>query len=123
MSAGEKASPATKPRPARWESRTAAAFSPASREASTRAVLRASGGVRTYEDIVEVREDPRGRQYLWIGGPLREHRHVPGSDTEAFDQGVVGVTPLVLDLWGRHKQEQAERVVARCDESLGDGEK
>lgn len=80
-------------------------------------------GRREYEETIEFRRDPRGREYLWIGGPLREHRHVPGSDTEAFDQGVVGVTPLVLDLWGRHKQEQAERVVERCDESLGGREK
>jgi len=35
---------------------------------------------------------------------------VPGSDTEAFDEGVVGLTPLVLDLWGRNFQDQAEAV-------------
>jgi 5'-nucleotidase len=70
-------------------------------------------GARDYEEHIEFRHDPRGREYLWIGGPLREHRHVPGSDTEAFDQGVAGVTPLVLDLWGRDAQGQAERVVER----------
>lgn len=68
-------------------------------------------GRREYEESIEFRRDPRNREYLWIGGPLREHQPVPGSDTEAFDQGVVGVTPLVLDLWWREEQGQAERVV------------
>lgn len=56
-------------------------------------------GRRIYRDEVEFRQDPRGREYLWIGGPGADHHPVPGSDTEAFDEGVVGVTPLVLDLW------------------------
>jgi len=70
-------------------------------------------GRREYEEYIEFRRDPRGREYLWIGGPLLAHRHVPGSDTEAFDQNVVGVTPLILDLWGREQQAEAERVVDR----------
>lgn len=55
-------------------------------------------GVRTYEDIVEVREDPRGRQYLWIGGPSVVHPRVAGSDTEAFDAGFISLSALRLDL-------------------------
>lgn len=70
-------------------------------------------GSRVYVDEVDFRKDPRGREYLWIGGgPGVSHRPVVGSDTEAYDEGVVGVTPLVLDLWGREYQEQAERLVA-----------
>jgi len=68
-------------------------------------------GRRIYLDDVEYRRDPRGREYLWIGGPGFEHRPVVGSDTEAFDEGVVGVTPLVLDLWDQKQQESAERIV------------
>jgi 5'-nucleotidase len=33
---------------------------------------------------------------------------VPGSDTEAFDEGAVGITPLVLDLWHREAEQAAE---------------
>lgn len=69
-------------------------------------------GSRIYVDEVDFRKDPRGREYLWIGGPGASHRPVAGSDTEAYDQGVVGVTPLVLDLWGRSFQERAEAIVA-----------
>jgi 5'-nucleotidase len=70
-------------------------------------------GRRVYVDEVQFRFDPRGREYLWIGGPSAvEHRPVAGSDTEAFDAGVVGLTPLVMDLWGRNFQDQAEAVAA-----------
>ena len=41
----------------------------------------------------------------------------------AFEQGVVGVTPLVLDLWGREQQDRAERVTVACDERLGERQK
>ena len=68
-------------------------------------------GARIYKDEVDFRKDPRGREYLWIGGPGAEHRAVPGSDTEAYDQGIVGVTPLVLDLWSRDKATTAESIV------------
>jgi len=54
-------------------------------------------GARTYEELVDFRKDPRGREYLWIGGPTVRHVHAPGTDTEAYDEGVVSVTPLLLD--------------------------
>ena len=54
-------------------------------------------GRRTYADEVDVREDPRGREYYWIGGPSAAHEPVDGSDTSAVDAGFVSVTPLILD--------------------------
>jgi 5'-nucleotidase len=74
-------------------------------------------GARIYRDEVDFRRDPRGREYLWIGGPGAEHRAVAGSDTEAHDQGVVSVTPLVLDLWARNRQEVAEALVQSLQKS------
>jgi 5'-nucleotidase len=55
-------------------------------------------GLRLYEDIVEFRHDPRGREYLWIGGGGVHHEELAGSDTEAYDRGAVSVTSLRLDL-------------------------
>lgn len=55
-------------------------------------------GKRTYDDSVEFRSDPRGKEYLWIGGSDVKHGDAPGSDTEAYDRGEVSVTPLALDL-------------------------
>jgi 5'-nucleotidase len=55
-------------------------------------------GLRLYEDLVEFRTDPRGREYLWIGGGGVRHEELSGSDTEAHDRGVVSVSALMLDL-------------------------
>jgi 5'-nucleotidase len=55
-------------------------------------------GARLYEEIIDVRKDPRGREYMWLGGPGVRHERDPGSDTDAYDDGAASVTPLVLDL-------------------------
>jgi 5'-nucleotidase len=70
-------------------------------------------GKRVYQEGVEFRRDPRGKEYLWIGGPGARHQPGDGSDTEAFDDGIVGVTPLVLDLWSASQHGSAEDIVAR----------
>jgi 5'-nucleotidase len=55
-------------------------------------------GARLYEEVIDVRKDPRGREYMWLGGPGVRHERDPGSDTDAYDEGAASVTPLVLDL-------------------------
>ena len=55
-------------------------------------------GLRLYADEVEVRDDPRGRHYLWIGGPGHVQSHpVEGADTEALDEGLISITPLSIE--------------------------
>ncbi len=55
-------------------------------------------GVRTYGNEVVEKQDPRGRSYFWIGGDA-SHGDIPGSDCNTvFDDGLVAVTPLHLDL-------------------------
>jgi len=71
-------------------------------------------GSRVYTDTVDYRRDPRGVEYLWLGGPGAEHALVEGSDTEAYDAGVVGVTPLLLDLFASEEAPAARRVVERA---------
>lgn len=54
-------------------------------------------GSRMYRDGVEFRQDPRGREYLWLGGPPGvEHLADADTDTGAYDREWVGVTPLAL---------------------------
>jgi 5'-nucleotidase len=56
-------------------------------------------GLRTYHDEISVRVDPRGREYLWVGGPgPAPHERVEGSDTEAIDEGYASVTPLRVEV-------------------------
>jgi 5'-nucleotidase len=57
-------------------------------------------GSRIYEEAVDFRTDPRGREYLWLGGPGVRHERSAGSDTDtdAYDDGAASITSLVLDL-------------------------
>jgi len=54
-------------------------------------------GRRTYGEGVDYRRDPRGREYLWLGGPgTADDDTTPGTDTHAMRLGDIGVTPLPL---------------------------
>ncbi len=55
-------------------------------------------GQRLYDDDVIYRSDPRGREYLWIGGANVRHEQAEGTDTAAWDRGIASVTPLTLQL-------------------------
>lgn len=68
-------------------------------------------GARLYSEDVVFRKDPRGHEYLWIGGAGVRHDLVPGSDTEAYDEGFASVTPLTLDL---ASAEHRDVLVATC---------
>ncbi len=55
-------------------------------------------GRRTYGSDVVEKLDPRGRKYFWIGSEA-DFLDVPHSDCNTvFDDGLVAVTPLHLDL-------------------------
>jgi 5'-nucleotidase len=69
-------------------------------------------GRRIYHDEVDFRRDPRGREYMWLGGPSAESMPLPGSDTEAFDAGVASITALSLDLWARESDDFVGRALA-----------
>jgi 5'-nucleotidase len=69
-------------------------------------------GLRSYVDEAEFRVDPRGAEYLWLGGSRAVHGEAAGSDTEAYDAGVVGVTPLSLEMWDSAQQLLVERIAA-----------
>ena len=78
-------------------------------------------GARLYEEIIDVRTDPRGREYMWLGGPGVRHERDAGSDTDAYDDGAASITPLVLDLTlagGPSGQALATRVAAAAAKSL-----
>jgi 5'-nucleotidase len=68
-------------------------------------------GSRLYAEQVVFAKDPRGREYLWIGGAAPSHAVVPGSDTAAFDRGEASLTPLVLDLTAAHDADFARALV------------
>lgn len=73
-------------------------------------------GARIYEEVVDFRHDPRGREYLWLGGPGVRHERDAGTDTDAYDDGVASITPLVLDLTSVADQHLARDLAQRVDD-------
>ena len=49
------------------------------------------------EDVIPL-EDPRGRQFYWIGAPGGEEDNGPGTDFNTIRRGYVSVTPIHVDL-------------------------
>jgi 5'-nucleotidase len=69
-------------------------------------------GNRTYGDGVLFRKDPRGGEYLWIGTGDVVHAGDDSTDTSAYDAGVVGVSPLSLELWRSEHQGNVQQLIA-----------
>jgi 5'-nucleotidase len=55
-------------------------------------------GSRAYQDTLVRKQDPRGRDYYWIGGSEAVWDPAEGTDFRAVHDGFVSVTPLRLDL-------------------------
>jgi 5'-nucleotidase len=70
-------------------------------------------GTRFYDEIVDFRRDPRGREYLWVGGPAVRHERDAGSDTDAYDDGFASITPLLLDLTNERELDTVAKLVGR----------
>lgn len=82
-------------------------------ETWTGEVRRSRLGSRLYEEVIDIRVDPRGREYMWVGGPGVRHEPEPGTDTDAYDDGAASLTPLVLDLTRRDDDNLAEHLLER----------
>ncbi len=54
-------------------------------------------GKRVYEDRVEPRQDPWGRQYYWQGGIVVMRTNDPRTDVFAASNGYVSITPIRID--------------------------
>jgi 5'-nucleotidase len=73
-------------------------------------------GTRIYEERVEFRKDPYQREYLWLGGPGVRHEKSEGTDTEAYDEHVASITPLLLDLTSTAASALAEAMAREVGE-------
>ena len=76
-------------------------------ESSLRGVKVTRQGSRTYYDVVNEMEDPRGRPLVWIAGKGPDWADRPGSDFAAVRDGYASLTPLKIDLtdedaWRNH---------------------
>lgn len=67
-------------------------------------------GVRRHLDVMEKREDPRGRPYFWSGlDPIKNHAMEPGTDLKELADGYITLTPLHFDLTEQHMVQQLQK--------------
>lgn len=66
-------------------------------------------GRRVYQDELIRRQDPRGRDYYWIGGQPPSGIPDHGTDIWAVENGLISVTPLALDLTAHRMREELKR--------------
>ncbi len=73
-------------------------------------------GRRVYQDVLVVRQDPRGQPYYWVGGEPLSGEPDEGTDLWAVAHGYVSVTPVQMDMtayslmetirgWGLEREE------------------
>ena len=67
-------------------------------EAELKGYMITRQGLRVYRDALDVRTDPRGKPYYWIGGEAPTGVDEPGTAFGALRAGYVSITPLQLDL-------------------------
>ena len=51
-------------------------------------------GTRRFENTIEVCQDPRGQEYLWVGGSAAEIHAPEGSDCKALQDAYISVTAV-----------------------------
>ncbi len=55
-------------------------------------------GSRKYLNSFEIRTDPRGRTYYWLGGDVIDLDEDPGTDVVAVKEKMISITPIHVDL-------------------------
>jgi 5'-nucleotidase len=56
-------------------------------------------GERKYKDQVIVRQDPKGENYYWLGGPgLKQTEGLKGGEIKALNAGHASLTPVHLNI-------------------------
>jgi 5'-nucleotidase len=81
-------------------------------------------GYTDWADAVDVRHDPRGKPYYWIGGARTGHDAIADSDNNAITAGYVTLTPIHYDLTDyrsfRFTRELEVSGLQRVPDGLGD---
>lgn len=71
---------------------------PAGPAGGVKGVKLARQGKHKVGDDLILREDPRGRPYMWIGAPRMSDTQTEGTDLHVVADGYISVTPLRVDL-------------------------
>ena len=64
-----------------------------------------------YKDYYNIRQDPRGNPYYWLGGEIPMHRVDPGADRALLSQNYITLTPLQFELTNRAAINELQEAV------------
>jgi 5'-nucleotidase len=64
---------------------------------------------KLFKTDVEMRHDPRGREYYWITGPLIDEAP-KGTDTYSVHHGNISITPLTIDCTAVGREKEVEEI-------------
>jgi len=73
--------------------------------AELKGIKAAVQGRTAYDDAVELRDDPRGREYIWVTGTMREHIADGETDLTVVRNGYASLTPIKFDLTAKDRIE------------------
>lgn len=82
---------------------------PAVRPEEVKGVRITTLGQRRYSDAITRAQDPKGRDYFWIGGGISDWAGGEDADFRAVEGGSISVTPLHLDLTNYQTLEEIRR--------------
>jgi 5'-nucleotidase len=55
-------------------------------------------GSRRYTNSFDIRTDPRGRKYYWLGGDIMDVENEVDTDVDAISKKMISITPINVDL-------------------------
>ena len=70
-------------------------------------------GRRAYSNVLERRQDPRGRPYFWYHGEATELDSADGTDIAASQAQMISVTPVRFDVTAYDATDYTSQLVAR----------
>ncbi len=80
-------------------------------------------GYTDWAEAVDVRVDPRGRNYFWIGGQRKGTDMIDDSDINAVAENLISVTPIHYDITDYRSFDQARSLdiegFAKLSDNLG----
>lgn len=72
-------------------------------------------GRTIYKDSVDVRNDPRGNEYIWMSGELIECSVIDDTDVSLVKQGYASITPVKYDLTDREQLEYLNCMIEKIE--------
>lgn len=60
-------------------------------------------GITEYKDVIEVRRDPRGNEYIWVTGDLKDSANAEDTDVSLIKRGYASITPIKYDLTAKER--------------------